>query len=186
MENAAPPVPLPITGFSGSCSVNLSNKYYYKYVGSQTPLAYQYDTNGVITTSNYYKECKTTATATPTTTIKISGSNSTVVSGITVNGVQIMSGATAASSSSGTVAAYIAAKISLNGYSATYSGSTVTISGPTSAAGYTPVVSCTSCGMSFATTSKSSSIPRRAAMERRMFRSLRKRLIRRGFPRSFS
>ncbi len=138
-------------GFSGSCSVNLSNKYYYKYVGSQTPLSYQYDTNGVITSSTFYKECKTAATTSPTTTIKVSGSSSAVVSGITVNGVQIMSGATTASSSSGTVAAYIAAKITQNGYSATYSGSTVTVSGPASAAGYTPVVSCSGCGMSFTT-----------------------------------
>ncbi|SKU90295.1 Uncharacterised protein [Mycobacteroides abscessus subsp. abscessus] len=40
--------------------------------------------------------------------------------------------------------------------------------------------------ISFATTAMSSSMPRRRAIDSRTLRSLRKRLIRRGLPRSFS
>jgi type IV pilus assembly protein PilY1 len=62
------------------------------------------------------------------------------VSGITVNGTQLMSGSAALGSTTSTTAANIAAKINLGGFTATASGSTVTITGPTSAANYTPVV----------------------------------------------
>lgn len=77
-----------------------------------------------------------------TATISVSGSSSTTVSSITVNGVQILNGTTSGSTSSSTVASRIAANITLAGYSATSSGSTVTITAPAGTWNitYTPVV----------------------------------------------
>lgn len=80
---------------------------------------------------------------TETTTIVI-GSGTTTVNSITVNGTTITSGASVNNSGT-TLAASIASKITLNGYSATYpgSGSTITITGPASAANYIPVITQT-------------------------------------------
>lgn len=47
-------------GFSGACSVNLTGKTYYKYSGSQPANSYKYTSTGVVTTSNFYKECNST------------------------------------------------------------------------------------------------------------------------------
>jgi len=98
---------------------------------------------------------------TETTTILVSGTGGSsttyaTVTGITVNGAEIMNAAsaTASSISSSTMATNIRDKINLctaaisgncavAGYSASASGSTVTITGPTSAANYTPVISTT-------------------------------------------
>lgn len=52
-------------GFSGTCSVNLTNNYYYKYSGSQPANAYKYTTTGVVTTSDFYKECNSSIGNTP-------------------------------------------------------------------------------------------------------------------------
>jgi len=78
-----------------------------------------------------------------TATISVSGTSSTSVTGITVNGVQIMSSATPTETSSSTMASDIASRITLAGYSATRSGSTVTITAPAGSGSitYTPVVS---------------------------------------------
>jgi Tfp pilus tip-associated adhesin PilY1 len=110
---------------------------------------------------------KRTLNSTEITTITVSGSTSvaTPVTSITVNGVELMSAATSGSTSASTVATNIAAKINActsasfsspycttaggTGYSATCAGyptctsSTVTITGPTSAANYTPVIGYT-------------------------------------------
>ncbi|MBI1890158.1 MAG: PQQ-binding-like beta-propeller repeat protein [Burkholderiales bacterium] len=87
-------------------------------------------------------------------TVKVIGSGSRSVSNITVNGQRIMSGSTSSSTSSNTVASRIATNINnckavitgscqVAGYSATVSGSTVTISAPLSnpSITYAPVVS---------------------------------------------
>lgn len=125
--------------------------YYYNYTGTQTTQAQK---TILVSSSTYFKECNSSIGSSPgnavftkvrlstteTTTVTISGTSSTSVSGITVNGVQIMSGSAAASTSSSTLATNIAAKISLGGFSATASGSTVTITGPTSAANYIPLI----------------------------------------------
>lgn len=77
-----------------------------------------------------------------TATLTVSGSSSTSVTRVTVNGVVITSGSTNSSSNSGTVASRIANVINQNGYTATVSGSVVTIKAPTSlgAITFTPVV----------------------------------------------
>ena len=83
-------------------------------------------------------------------TITISGTSSTSVSGITVNSLQIMAGTATASTSSTTLATNIAAQINsctqlqtspcqVVGYSASASGSVVTITAP-GAISYTPAV----------------------------------------------
>ena len=65
-----------------------------------------------------------------------------VVSGITVNGVQLMlSGSAAISSNTTTTATNISQKINASGYSADSTGNVISITGPTSALGYTPVIS---------------------------------------------
>jgi type IV pilus assembly protein PilY1 len=103
-----------------------------------------------------------TTTGVTEATITVSGNSSTSVSSIKVNGVQILSNTTRSSTSSSTVASRIATYINYctnnvsgnctfaTGYSATVSGSTVTITAPTSAGQitYTPVLTA-SGGMSF-------------------------------------
>jgi type IV pilus assembly protein PilY1 len=131
--------------------------YYYNYSGAQTT-ALQKNYNS--TSNTFYAECNSaldastgldvftriqlsnTATAT-TALILVSGTSSTSVSGIKVNGTEeIMAGTAAASATSSTLAANIAAQINLctssqagncttaggHGYAATVSGSTVVIS----------------------------------------------------------
>lgn len=71
-------------GFSGTCSTNLTNKYYYKYTGSQVPLSYTYSSSGVITSSNFYKECNSSIGSTP---------GSSVFTKVTVNSISGPSGA---------------------------------------------------------------------------------------------
>jgi type IV pilus assembly protein PilY1 len=89
---------------------------------------------------------------TETTTITVGAGTATTVSSIKVNGVEIMSGtSTGGTTTTSTIATNIAAKISLNGYSATASGSTITITGPTSAANYTPVITVAAGSMPLTT-----------------------------------
>lgn len=133
-------------GFATGSTTNLNNSYYYLYTGSVT------DKDFSNTGSTFYTQCNTSEgsatsvftkvvlSTTKTSIITISGSNSTSVSSIKVNGVEILSATTSASTTSSTVASRIAANISSSGFSATSSGSQVTITGPTSATGYTPVV----------------------------------------------
>lgn len=150
------------TGFKASQSMNTDSTgqtaYYYLYTGAQTS-ATQKNYNS--TTNTFYSECHSAQDAAPgnavfskrrlatseTTTIVVGGTTSVnaVVTSIKVNGVDLMSSASAGSTSTSTVAANIAAKITQNGFSATASSSTITITGPTSAANYTPVVT-TSAG----------------------------------------
>jgi type IV pilus assembly protein PilY1 len=133
--------------YLGTNSLGPYQAFYYAYTGLQTTKDYNN------TGSTFYTECNTSlasatgvfsrrrlSSGTETTTITVSGSSSTTVSSITVNGVQLMSGISTGSGNSGNVATSIASKITLNGFSATASGSIVTITGPTSAANYAPVI----------------------------------------------
>ena len=76
----------------------------------------------------------------PTTTLTVSGSSSTTVSSIKVNGIQLMSATSTGSSTNSIEAFNIATKITLNGFSATSLGSIVTIIGPASAGTFTPII----------------------------------------------
>ena len=88
--------------------------------------------------SGVFTKRKIATTEKATITVGASGSNTTV-SSIKVNGVELMSGSSS-SSSGGTLATSIRSNITLNGFSASESGSVITITGPTSAAGYSPVI----------------------------------------------
>ncbi|HLP97175.1 MAG TPA: PilC/PilY family type IV pilus protein [Sideroxyarcus sp.] len=149
------------TSFKASQSMNTDGTaqaaYYYTYSGSQTTLLQK---NYHSTTNTFYKECNSAQNASPgqdvftkviltsnastTATITVSGTSSTSVSGILVNGtLQIMSGTAAATTTPGTLATDIATQINLctsaksgnctttggHGYTASVSGSTVTITG---------------------------------------------------------
>ena len=122
-------------------------------IGSTTAI------DGTNPVNTVFTKRRLNTTETTTITVGGTGGSSTTyatVTGITVNSAQIMSAAsaTASSISSSTMATNIRDKINLctaaisgnctvAGYSASASGSTVTITGPTSAANYTPVISTT-------------------------------------------
>lgn len=182
------------TGGSGSGSSGAASytgpAFYYTYSGAQTSSA-QMDFHN--TSSTFYQECnsgvgstpgstvfsKVRLATSPTTTmtvlsgsgnpgtITVSGSNSGNVSGIKVNGLQILSGTTSSSRRSSTVANNIMNGINnctsvatgnctTTGFSASISptnSSQVVISSPPSAGGYSPVVTeGSSTGMSYAVT----------------------------------
>lgn len=151
------------TGFRASQSLSGDSSgqaaYYYHYSGSQvTQLQKNYNS----TSNTFSSECNSAQNATPgtsvftrislsatasatTATIVAGGSSptSTSVSGITLNGEQIMSGTAAASSTTSTVATSIMVQINLctsakvgnctvtggHGYTATVLSSTVTLTG---------------------------------------------------------
>ena len=146
--------------------------YYYSYTGTQTT---QLQRNYNDPTNTFYAECDSaqnaspgnavfnlvrlntdetttltvSAAAAPTTTLTViaeSGSSGAQLSGITVGGVQIMSGTSSACSSTTACATNIKYQITANGFSATSSGSTITITGPGSAGGLTPVIGTVSSG----------------------------------------
>lgn len=81
------------------------------------------------TSGDYYSVWKG-LTARPTAAnnlISVNGTSPTLVSSIKVNGVELMSGATTTDTLSSSLATKIAAKITQNGYSASATGSAVTI-----------------------------------------------------------
>ena len=129
--------------------------FYFTYSGTQTTNAQK---NYTKTSGTFYQECNSNIGSAPgnavftkhilgtteTTTIAISGTSSTSVSSIKVNGVELMAASTAVETSSsnlaGDIANQIHARVATTGYDATASGSTVTITGPTTAADFTPVI----------------------------------------------
>lgn len=84
--------------------------------------------------------------------------SATTVSGIRVGGVQLLSAA-ASGSTTGTLAADIRAKTTLNGYSATVQGNVVTVTGPTTASTLTPVITVASGGLTLNTEAFPESTP---------------------------
>lgn len=114
--------------------------------------------------------------STPTTTITVlsagvagatitvnSGSNSSTVTNVKVNGFEILSSSTTSSRSGTTLANSIASRINsctsavtgnctASGYSATASGNVVSILGPSSAAGFSPVITRSGGDVTFSTT----------------------------------
>ncbi len=92
--------------------------------------------------SGVFTKHRLSTTETTSIVLTCSSCTATSVSSIKVNGIELMSSSTAAGGTTGTstLAADIASKITLNGFSATATSGTVTITGPTSAANYSPVV----------------------------------------------
>lgn len=158
------------SGLSGPGSDSAQAAYYYTYSGSQTtPELKNYNS----TTNTFYNECHSAQNTSPgqntftkivltspppaTTTAKLtlscSSCNSTAVSSIKVDGVELMSGTSSSTTTTGTAATSIAGKITLNGFSASASGSTVTITGvPDTASKIVMTYSVSGTPMSFSPT----------------------------------
>jgi len=158
----------PDDGFTaGSTTTNLATSfqagndnsgraaYYYRYTGTSpaTPV------RGTCYPDSSYTKVTLTP---PSATITVGGSGTTSVTSVKVNGVEILSAATSSSSRTSTVASRMATAINsctrvlsgacgTIGYSASANGSTVTLTGPDTAAGYTAVVT-DSGGMTYSVT----------------------------------
>lgn len=120
-----------VTGFSATCAG-------YPACTNGTVTVYGNGSSGGLTPSITSSGSLTVAATAPFPTIVATG-----VSNITVGGVPLMSGTAASTTSPATLAANIAAAINATGYSATVSGTVVTVTGPTSASNYTPVITTT-------------------------------------------
>jgi type IV pilus assembly protein PilY1 len=104
------------------------------------------------TTGYHFPRWPGMGTTTSAITISAGGASQSIT-GITVNGYQIMSAATSASTSNTTIASRLAAVINCQysmsgtcqtpGYTATSSGSTVTITSPSTGVTFTPVITYT-------------------------------------------
>lgn len=92
-------------------------------------------------------------------TVNFPTNTATGVSGITVNGVQILPGGAASTTSVSALASSIASGISATGYSATASGNVVTITGPASASTYIPVITSTGGSLTLSTEAFPESTP---------------------------
>lgn len=129
--------------------------FYYTYSGTQTQ---QYQKIYSNTSGTFYTECNSSIGSTPgssvfslvgvgiSSTLTIESLTNAVVTGIKVNGVQIMSASTGTSTSTAsTLASSIATKInaSTSGYQATAEGSQVAIIAPAGTTLATPVIAYT-------------------------------------------
>ncbi|NOS98860.1 MAG: hypothetical protein HOP25_10370 [Methylotenera sp.] len=98
----------------------------------------------VVPTTSIKVASSVNGTPTATITVSTAGTVSTSVTNIKVNGTTITSGTSTASTNSSTIAKNVAAKINAltatTGYSATFAGNIVTVTGPAGAATFTPVV----------------------------------------------
>jgi Tfp pilus tip-associated adhesin PilY1 len=146
MNNNVSPGFLDVAPFVGGCDVGSGtcqkDKWYTKLYtsnpGGYTPLR-----DALSHVGQYYANKFGTIT-TYSATITVGGSGSTSVEGITVGGVETMADGTPATTSTGALAASIAAQINapeVTDFGARVSGNVITITGPASAVGQSPVVS---------------------------------------------
>jgi hypothetical protein len=146
MNNNASPGFLEVAPFVGGCGVGTGtcqkDKWYTKLYGANpggnTPLR-----DALSHVGQYYAH-KFGDITTYTARITVGGSGSTSVDSITVGGVETMDDGTPATTSTSTLAASIAAQINapaVTDFGAKVSGNVITISGPASAVGSSPVVS---------------------------------------------
>lgn len=54
---------------TGSGTVDLSNRYYYKYTGTQPKMSWTFTTTAAITSTTFYKECNSSVGSTPGSTV---------------------------------------------------------------------------------------------------------------------
>ncbi len=111
------------TSSSGRGTDTQQPAYYYNYLGSQTA-------DFKNTSSAFYQECRLPDATYPVAVITFNGRSNTRVTSITVNGTQIMTGSSTTSRSTSTLAASVASNIGANGFTASSSGSTVTVFSP--------------------------------------------------------
>ena len=108
--------------------------YYYTYSGTQIP---DFQNQA----SQFYFECNLAPTTVAYFTLTLTGSGTTTVSSIKVNGVETMTGTSSSSSSLTTEASRIATRLAANGFSATSNGATVLVLVPTAGSvGATPAI----------------------------------------------
>ncbi len=150
MNNNVPPDFVDIDTFNSAQKLAWYNKLYASVAGNSTPLREALSHVGQL-----YAH-KIGAYTTYTSTVTVGGSGSTVVNDISVNGVAIMAGTTAPSSSTSTVATNVALQINIpvvSNYGAVSSGNVITItSGLASDVGTTPIVTDDGGGMTFTAT----------------------------------
>ena len=154
MNNNVSPGIVQVAPFDAAQKSLWYTKLYASNPGSSTPL------REVLSKTGQYYAHKFGSITTYTATITVGGSGDTSVSGITVNGLQIMNDASAANPSTSVVAANIANQINAvqaTEYGATASGNVVTIRGPASSSSHTPNISDDDGGMTFVASSFSAS-----------------------------
>jgi type IV pilus assembly protein PilY1 len=147
MNNNVSPDIVDIAPFNSIQRTSWYSKLYNANPGNSTPLR-----EVLAKVGNLYAH-KYGSITTYTATITVGGSGSTSVDSITVNGEELLADASITSSTRSTVAKNIAGQfIDPSSYTAVASGSTITITGPSSASGSSPQVSDDGGGMSFSVT----------------------------------
>jgi type IV pilus assembly protein PilY1 len=148
MNNNVSPGIVGVGTFDTSQRLAFYNKLYAANPGNSTPLR-----EALSKVGQYYAHKFGTIT-TYKSTITVGGSGSTEVDSMKVNGIEIMEDQSVLSATTSQVAKNIAAQINamqVTDYGATASGNVITITGPATAAGFSPVL--TKIGsMTFGTT----------------------------------
>ena len=148
MNNNVSPDIVDIATFNAAQKSAWYSKLYASNPGNSTPLREVLAKVGRLYAHKYG------SFTTYTSTITVSGSGGTSVDSITVNGVELLVSASASSTNTSTVAKNIAGQfIDPSDYTTVASSNKITITGPSSAAGFTPVVSDNGGGMTFTATS---------------------------------
>jgi len=138
MNNNVSPGIVEVGTFDAAQRTRFYNKLYAANPGNSTPLR-----EALSKVGQYYAH-KFGNITTYKATITVGGSGTTNLDGITVNGVEIMEDQSADASTTSQVAKNVAAQINgmqVTDYGATASGSVITITGPATAAGRTPIIS---------------------------------------------
>jgi type IV pilus assembly protein PilY1 len=149
MNNNVSPDIVEIAPFDATQKLAWYTKLYASNPGNSTPLREALSHVGQLYAHKFGNYDTYTAT------ITVGGSGSTGVDGLTVNGTETMANATTPSTSTSTVASNIATQINTldpSDYGASVSSNKVTITGPASALGSSPLVNDDSGGMTFTTT----------------------------------
>jgi type IV pilus assembly protein PilY1 len=147
MNNNVSPDIVDIAPFNATQKSAWYSKLYASNPGNSTPLREVLAKVGRLYAHKYG------TLTTYTSTITVGGSGSTSVDSIQVNGVELLDNASASSSTTSTVAKNIAAQfIDPSSYTAVASSNKITITGPSDALGYTPVISDDGGGMTFTAT----------------------------------
>ncbi|MFY9314456.1 MAG: PilC/PilY family type IV pilus protein [Burkholderiales bacterium] len=149
MNNNVPPGFLSVNTFSGAQKTSFYTKLYQSVASGSTPLREILSRTGQYYGNRFGTVDKYTAT------INVNGAGLTGVDSITVGGFELLQAETLPSTSQTILASNIANQINakeVTEFGATSSGDVVTISGPASALGQTPVITGDGGTMTFAAT----------------------------------
>ncbi|MCC6211426.1 MAG: hypothetical protein IT513_10330 [Burkholderiales bacterium] len=146
MNNNVSPGFLTVDTFSGAHKTNWYTKLYQSVANNSTPL------REILSRTGQYYAHRFGTVDTYTATITVGGGGSTGVDSVTVGGFETLQGPTIPVNSTSLVAQRIANQINakeITDYGASASGAVITIRGPASALGQTPVVGDDGGGMTF-------------------------------------